>query len=181
MFADLLSREVMRICQSTRRNRNHEDDVTGLANGQDRRCMGHTCYNLPAKMWFDFKIVHIRATNKYFICISSSLEVLNLIPFPFQEKPYRIAALDPGVQTFQTGFDEAGTAFEFGSVKDERRILRLCQHLDTLESRRKVKQSSNSKRFLLPHKRRASMKHAAGQMRERIQNLVDELHQKASL
>ena len=47
---------------------------------------------------------------------------------------FRTIALDPGIRTFQTGYDCGGNAFKFGNEKDERCLHRLCQHLDQLES-----------------------------------------------
>jgi hypothetical protein len=50
-----------------------------------------------------------------------------------------------------------------------------------LESRRNVRQPTDKTRFVYPHKKRANMKRAAARMRERIHNLVNELHKKAAL
>jgi len=77
----------------------------------------------------------------------------------------KIIALDPGVRTFLTGFD--GSKFlEFGAG-DMGRITRLCQHLDGLMSR---EAKSNNRR------QRQGMRVAAGCMRTKIQDLVNETH-----
>jgi putative transposase len=83
---------------------------------------------------------------------------------PVINKSDGIIALDPGVRCFQTGFD--GQRFiEFGKG-DIGRITRLCQHLDNLMS--KISQATGRKR--------QSMRKAAGRMRNRIRNLIDEAH-----
>lgn len=77
----------------------------------------------------------------------------------------RTIALDPGVRTFLTGFD--GSKFlEFG-CGDMGRITRLCQHLDNLMSRIAK---------CLRRRQRQKMRVAAGRMRTKIQNLVNEIH-----
>lgn len=76
-----------------------------------------------------------------------------------------VIALDPGVCTFLTGFD--GSKFlEFG-CGDMGRITRLCQHLDDLMSR-----AAKCKN----RRQRQKMYKAAGRMRTKIQNLVNEAH-----
>lgn len=80
-----------------------------------------------------------------------------------------VIALDPGVRTFLTGYD-GDSVFEVGQ-KDIGRINRLCTHLDQLMS----------KIALSPVKRvRYKMRKAASRLRERIQNLVKDLHNKTA-
>ncbi|NMG09899.1 transposase [Brasilonema sp. UFV-L1] len=80
----------------------------------------------------------------------------------------KVIALDPGVRTFLTGYD-GDKVIEIG-CNDMGRITRLCQYLDNLMSR-------SSK---VNAKRRRAMKRAANSMRERIQNLINEVHKKAA-
>lgn len=81
----------------------------------------------------------------------------------------KVIALDPGVRTFLTGFD--GKKFlEFGRG-DMGRITRLCQHLDKLMSR---KSKCTNKR------QRQKMSKAAGRMRTKIQNLINETHKQVA-
>lgn len=78
-------------------------------------------------------------------------------------------ALDPGVRTFLTGFD--GSKFlEFGNG-DMGRVTRLCQHLDKLISR--IARCVNKRQ-------RQKMRVAAGRMRTKIQNLVNEVHKQVA-
>lgn len=81
----------------------------------------------------------------------------------------KVIALDPGVRTFLTGFD--GSKFlEFGAG-DMGRITRLCQHLDGLMSR--IAKSKNKRH-------RKAMRVAAGRMRTKIQDLVNEVHKQVA-
>ena len=76
----------------------------------------------------------------------------------------RVVALDPGIRTFITWFSETDAGHiaqgAFG------RIQRLCQHLDNLIS----------KTAKAPRTKRRNMQKAADRMRNRIRNLIDELH-----
>lgn len=81
----------------------------------------------------------------------------------------KIIALDPGVRTFLTGFDGA-KFLEFGNG-DMGRITRLCQHLDGLMS---LRAGSKNRR------QRQKMRVAAGRMRTKIQDLVNETHKQVA-
>ncbi|WP_229414235.1 MULTISPECIES: transposase [Moorena] len=81
----------------------------------------------------------------------------------------KVIALDPGVRTFITGFD-GKTYVEIGSG-DIGRIQRLCQQLDRLMSRIDL---SSAKR------QRRAMKNAAHRLRQKIQNLIKDCHNKSA-
>ncbi|MDJ0747315.1 MAG: transposase [Xenococcaceae cyanobacterium MO_167.B27] len=81
----------------------------------------------------------------------------------------KVIALDPGSRAFVTGYD-GETVLEVGK-KDIGRINRLCTHLDQLMSRI---QGSKSKR------QRYKQRTAAGRIREKIKNLIKDLHNKVS-
>lgn len=85
------------------------------------------------------------------------------------ENQGRLVALDPGVRTFQTFFSDQH-AGHLGQ-QDIQRIVRLVHHLDGLLSRRDL---TVGKRV------RLSLTKAANRIRERIRNLVDELHWKVA-
>ena len=76
-------------------------------------------------------------------------------------------ALDPGVRTFQTGFDPEGVCVEWGR-QDIGRIYRHCHALDKLQSRIDTG----------GHRRRWAKRRAAARMQQKIHNLVDDLHRK---
>ena len=92
------------------------------------------------------------------------LHVSTEAPVQQVENQGRIVALDPGVRTFQTFYSEDAVG-EFGD-RACGRIQRLCQHLDNLLSRADA----------APHRRKHSLYRAAGRIRRKIRNLVDELH-----
>ena len=97
------------------------------------------------------------------------------IATPFKEKyvvaenqGQYIVSIDPGVRSFHT-FYSPNVAGHIG-YNDFSRIVRLGQHLDNLIFRA----SKASKQ------RKRRMMKAAGRMREKIKNLIDELHHQAA-
>ena len=76
-----------------------------------------------------------------------------------------VVALDPGVRTFLTYFSET----DCGKIAHHAfgRIQRLCHHLDDLISRTDTDPS---------RRKRRQMRQAQARIRQRIVNLVDELH-----
>ena len=80
-----------------------------------------------------------------------------------------VVALDPGVRTFLTFFSETDCG-KLGH-RDFGRIQRLCRWLDDLISRTTTEPN---------HQRRRRMRHAQARMRQRISDLVDELHWQAA-
>ena len=76
-----------------------------------------------------------------------------------------VVALDPGVRTFFTYFSET----DCGKIGHHAfgRIQRLCHHLDDLISRTDIEPN---------RQRRRRMRKAQAKLRQRIVNLVDELH-----
>ena len=87
---------------------------------------------------------------------------------PQRENQARVVALDPGVRSFLTWYtnDSVGKIGEGAFF----RIQRLCERLDDLLSRAAK----------APSRKRRNMRRAAGRMRIRIENLVQELHRKAA-
>ena len=87
---------------------------------------------------------------------------------PQRENQARVAALDPGVRSFLSWYcaDSVGKIGEGAFFC----IQRLCERLDELLSRAAK----------APSRKRRNMRRAAGRMRIRIENLVDELHRQAA-
>ena len=81
----------------------------------------------------------------------------------------KVIALDPGSRAFITGYD-GETVLEVGK-KDIGRINRLCTHLDQLT---RLISKSKSKR------QRYKQRQAGNRIREKIRNLVKDLHNKVS-
>lgn len=88
---------------------------------------------------------------------------------PYGDNQARVVAIDPGVRTFVTFYSDS-VCGHIGEA-DFSRIQRLALHLDDLYSR--MSKAGKQK------KRR--MKRAAERMREKIKNLIDELHHKTAL
>ena len=87
---------------------------------------------------------------------------------PQRENQARVVALDPGVRSFLTWYstDSVGKIGEGAFF----RIQRFCERLDELLSRAQKS----------PSRKRRNMRRAAGRMRLRIENLVQELHRQAA-
>jgi len=103
-------------------------------------------------------------SGKYFLTIPTKQRV------SYGENQARVVAIDPGVRVFSTfyGLDSCG----FLGQGDFSRIQRIAFRLDDLISRMsKVKNKQKLRR----------MKLAAARMREKIKNLIDELHHKVAL
>ena len=80
----------------------------------------------------------------------------------------RIVALDPGVRTFLTGYSPV-ECFKLGEHAIGR-ISRLCSHLDDLQSRIDMSKGCQKRR----------MRKAAHRMRNKIKDLVNEMHWKSA-
>ncbi len=89
-------------------------------------------------------------------------------PPPQRENQARVVALDPGVRSFLTWYcaDSVGKVAQGAFF----RIQRLCERLDALLSRAQKS----------PTRKRRNMRRAAGRMRIRIENLIQELHRQAA-
>jgi putative transposase len=81
-----------------------------------------------------------------------------------------VVAIDPGIRTFLAWY--AGDSCGKIGEQDFNRIFRLCKNLDGLIS----KQASSRN-----HRERRALKKAAARLRNRIGDLVAELHRKAAL
>jgi putative transposase len=117
-------------------------------------------------------------TGDYYLCVPqaygekeadkpSAMEVENQDLLQNALPKLRVASLDPGVRTFQTIFDAStGCAIEV-APGDMSRVFRLCYAIDVLISKRAKEKDK---------KRRYHLKRAERRLRERVRNLVDEVH-----
>jgi len=127
--------------------------------------------SLPKKLECDSKLVYERANNRYVLAESVNYAVFDECRAKGGDNQAAfnpVIALDPGVRTFQTGYDPRGYVFEFGKG-DIGRIIRLCKHMDDLISRATK----------VPCRKRYRINRCAlPRMRTKIQNLVMDLHRK---
>jgi len=79
-------------------------------------------------------------------------------------------SIDPGVRAFIAFY--AGDCCGKIGEQDIQRIYRLCLHLDRLIGKRDVERK---------HRKRVNMKRAIGRIRNKIKDLIDELHHKTAL
>jgi putative transposase len=119
-------------------------------------------YPLPIELPHDSRF--IRDKNKrYFLCMPIDREN--------RERPCtrKVVAIDPGVRTFITTYDQDGEVHEWG--KGDRTLLyKLAIHVDRL----------NKKAAKAKHASRRRIKKAIGRIYDRIRNLVDDVHKKAA-
>ena len=81
-----------------------------------------------------------------------------------------VVAVDPGIRTFLTWY--AGDSCGKIGEQDFNRIFRLCKNLDNLISKRALSRN---------HRERRALKKATDRLRNRIRDLITELHRKAAL
>ncbi len=101
--------------------------------------------------------------GKFWLCVT--VTKANLVS---ENQRYGAAALDPGVRTFQTFYSPVA-AGKIGTG-DFGRIHRLCKHLDNLYSKIGKAKCRQKRR----------LKKAAVRIREKIKNLINEIHHKTS-
>ena len=114
---------------------------------------------LPDKVDGDCRLLKTK-TGKYFLVMPVKKKVVEQ-----KKEREKIAALDPGVRTFQSVYSPEGSFIEIGPNAISR-IFRLCKHYDDLQSRwTKVRA-----------KKRRRMRKAGLRLQEKIRNLVKEMH-----
>jgi putative transposase len=119
---------------------------------------------LPAKLPHDSRL--LRDKNKrYFLCMPIALSLKDTSA---QLQAGRVVAIDPGVRTFLTTYDQDGEVSEWGKG-DQTRLYRLAVHVDKL----------NANAALTRHSARYRIKKAIGRVYDKIRNLVDDVHKKA--
>ncbi|OQX24300.1 MAG: hypothetical protein BWK80_21475 [Desulfobacteraceae bacterium IS3] len=101
--------------------------------------------------------------GKFWLCVP--VRKANLVS---ENQRYGAVALDPGVRTFQTFYSPV-TAGKIGTG-DFGRVQRLCQHLDNLYSKISKAKCKQKRR----------LKKAAVRIREKIKNLINEIHHKTA-
>jgi len=125
---------------------------------------------LPKQLACDSHLIRDRL-GKFYLCLSELAAQNDEDEGERKTPPAKFVAIDPGVRTFLTGYDPSGQIIEFGA-KDMGGLFRLGLHLDRLQGKIAANQKKTS---------RNRMKKAAERLRQRIHNLVDEVHKKAAL
>lgn len=119
-------------------------------------------YPLPEVLAHDCRLLRDK-NKKYFFCMPMDRARHDMT------QTGKIVAIDPGVRTFLTTYDQDGEISEWG--KDDRsRLYRLGIHIDKL----------TSKSTKVKHASRYRIKKAIGRIYDRIRNLVDDVHKKAA-
>lgn len=92
-------------------------------------------------------------------------------------KKKKVASIDPGVCTFATIYDPDGAIIEWGK-QDIGRIYRLAHQVDQLQSQwsEKHQDGHNQLMFNMKAQKRWRLKKVASRIREKIRNLVRDLH-----
>ncbi len=132
--------------------------------GPDGRHRMRAAEPLPLYMQHDLRIVQDRLTHVY-VCYQVSATALDVIP----PVPSSVIALDPGVRTFQTGYDPAGRLLEVGS-KDMSRVVRLLHAADVL----------HSKETQVGARKRRRLRTAKLRIFQRVRDLVRDVHGKTA-
>lgn len=123
---------------------------------------------LPKYIEYDFRIV-LKDTGEVYFAVPVPINIQSENQAPvYQDDWDGVIALDPGVRTFMTGFEASGKIHEWGR-QDINRIVKLCKHMDHLQSK-----FSNKQRF--KSKQRTNMKRAWKRMRNKIRNLINNIH-----
>lgn len=108
----------------------------------------------------DCKLMRER-NGDYYLIVPVEKPVTNV------DKPFKIAALDPGIRSFQTVYNPQGSCKEYAKG-DYKRVERLAFHYDQLQSKWSQKDCKAKKRYKL--------KRAGRRLIKRIQNLVKDAH-----
>lgn len=125
--------------------------------------------SLPHHLDHDARLIRTRLGH-YYLAIPMPLEREDDNQVLPNHQEDRIIALDPGVRTFQTGYDPSGFIVEVGKG-DIGHIYRLCHRMDGLQSR-------IDGDLTVRHRKRYRMRIALRRMRLRLRNLVNECHKK---
>jgi putative transposase len=115
-----------------------------------------------------FKL-HRDKRGKYFLCIVEHV-IRGESQAPDPDAAPKIVSLDPGVNTFLTGYEPStGRYFELGGKGDHKYLRNLGKHLDNLIRRANL---------CAQRRKRYRMRRAQKRLQSRIRNLVDEAHKK---
>lgn len=122
-------------------------------------------YTLPKSLPFDSRLIRTR-TGKFYLCVPRCTIQRHT------ENNERVIAIDPGVRTFGTSYDNEGNAHEFGKNAAHHLIKTHAYRIDKLKSKICRMEDSGE----LNHKKRYRMKSALLRKQERMRAKVKEFH-----
>lgn len=125
----------------------------------------------------DCKLQWDKRVGGWFLCVPIPLAVKQ---GDIQALQCKTVALDPGVRNFQTLYDPQRNEVQQWGDNDIGRIVRLCTHLDKLigktDTARAALRTASRQERLKAVTRVVNLKRAAGHVRVKIRNLVNDLH-----
>ncbi|KAL6061253.1 Transposase [Balamuthia mandrillaris] len=147
---------------------NHNSSIRQLFFGEARIKARDKNYKVPSEVLYAVRLVKDTRLGHYYLCVPQPLKLMG----ESQAREHRrreagIIALDPGVRTFMTTYNGCGEVTEWGKA-DINEIGKLCHRLDRMQS----------KGTKVNHRQRRRLRRAAARLRQRIRNLVDDLHKK---
>lgn len=175
------------------RHWNHESGVYSKIWGSCVLKTSSPKHPLPEKLPHDSRLVKDKM-NRYFLCIPIGMDIKQR-----SEVPDKVVALDPGVRTFMTCYDQDGIVTEI-APGDRKRLFTLAIHASKLQSQRDAlvkgkphkpnpgkKKKKKRKRKRTPARKlknkrmakRNKMRKALLRANDNIRNLTDDVHKKA--
>ena len=133
----------------------------------------------PDQVHYECRLIRTHR-NEFYLAIPEPVVVKGDMKAPMTR---RVVALDPGVRTFQTGYDPAGRLYEFGKA-DMEQIFEICIRMDKLQSKIDTLRQAPVDRELPKKERRKQKKRqyrmrlALRRLQDRVRNLIDEMHKK---
>ena len=125
---------------------------------------------IPKNIGYDSKIIKTK-NGRYYFTLLKPIEKLPDNQRLKKEDQIKCIGLDPGVRTFQTGFDTDGNYFEWAKG-DYQKLYEQSRKWDILHSKWNQKTTKHRKRY--------RMKKLGNRILERIKNKVKDCHHKLS-
>ena len=123
---------------------------------------------------YDTRIIK-EPDGKIYIVVPETLKKYGTMKVETQD--LIVCAIDPGIRTFATIFNNKGEIFEYGD-KDIGKIIRTVQHADKLQS--KIYKKNENETFQLNHRKRYNMRKAFRKMKMKITNWIRDFHHKVA-
>lgn len=114
---------------------------------------------------FYFKVV--RSSGKYYLLIPKDVEIINNI-----KTKNKVISLDPGIRTFQTGYDPAGTAYKFAESENLTKINKLFCNEDKIRRSLALCDLRSKTRYNLFKK--------LHRVKSKVKNIIDNMHNQIS-